>query len=74
MEACERAAHGEKAFWAKGSAGVAAPCPTDTGQPPAGVNLLVLNVGDVAFLDSFSLRLRLGQPGTPPRPGFLAKS
>ncbi|XP_006750169.1 tripartite motif-containing protein 29-like [Leptonychotes weddellii] len=43
----------------------------DTGQPPTP---LVLNAGDVAFLNSFSLRLRLGQPGTPPRPGFLAKS
>lgn len=45
MEACERAAHGEKAFWAEGSAGVAAPCSTDAGQPPAWVNLLVLNAG-----------------------------
>lgn len=58
MAACESAAHGERVFWATGSAVVAAPCPTDAGPfllqqshssvvggPPAGVNLLVLDVG-----------------------------
>lgn len=59
--------HLGKVFWAKGSAVVAAPSPVDAASCslvtptrrvavdslPPGVNLLVLNVGDLTFLNSF---------------------
>lgn len=59
--------HLGKVFWAKGSAVVAAPSPMDAASCslvtatrrvvvdslPPGVNLLVLNVGDLTFLNSF---------------------